>query len=135
MELHEIASALLAIILIDLVLAGDNAIVIALAASCTTPAFAQRAGDTPTNLDRIEITGSRGRIKLEFFSDAPLRLHDEAGVEEAAIVNPPHVQQPFIQSIVNDLNGLSPCPGDPASAMRATWAADEILKDFRNSGR
>ena len=85
--------------------------------------------------DRIEITGSRGRIELEFFSDAPLRLHDEAGVEEAAIVNPPHVQQPFIQSIVNDLNGLSPCPGDPASAMHATWAADEILKDFRNSGR
>ena len=38
-----------------------NAIVIALAASCTTPAFAQSAGDTPTNLDRIEITGSRIR--------------------------------------------------------------------------
>ena len=41
-----------------------NAIVIALAASCTTPAFAQSAGDTPTNLDRIEITGSRIRQAL-----------------------------------------------------------------------
>ena len=54
-----------------------NAIVIALAASCTTPAFAQEAGDTPTNLDRIEITGGldanarvvarwRGRLAVGF---------------------------------------------------------------------
>ena len=36
-----------------------NAIAIALVASCSAPAFAQSADDGTTNLDRIEITGSR----------------------------------------------------------------------------
>ena len=81
--------------------------------------------------DRVEISGSRGKIELEFFSDRPLRLTSDAGVEEVDIPNPPHVQQPFIQSIVDDLNGLAACPGDLVSAMRATWAADELLKAVR----
>lgn len=38
-----------------------NAIAIALVASCSAPAFAQTATDGTTNLDRIEITGSRIR--------------------------------------------------------------------------
>ena len=83
------------------------------------------------NADRVEIAGSHGRIELEFFSDKPLQLHCGAGIETADIPNPPHVQQPFIQSIVDDLNGLSCCPGNPLSAMNASRVADEILKDFR----
>ena len=85
--------------------------------------------------DWVEITGSQGRIELEFFSDRPVRLISAAGVEEFSEPNPAHVQQPFIQSIVDELNGLSVCPGDPVSAMRATWVADEILQDFRETRR
>ncbi len=81
--------------------------------------------------DRIEICGSKGRIEFEFFSDNPIRLNNEAGVREEHILQPQYVQQPFIQSIVNDLNGLAPCPGSVASAVRSTWAADEILKNYR----
>ncbi len=81
--------------------------------------------------DRVEIIGSRGRIEFEFFSDKPLKLITEAGVQEADIPNPQHVQQPFIQSIVDDLNGVSPCPGNVESAVRSTWVADEVLKNYR----
>ncbi len=81
--------------------------------------------------DRIEIVGSKGRIEFAFFSEKPLRLITADGVQEADIPNPEHVQQPFIQSIVDDLNGLAPCPGSLESAMRATWVADEVLKDYR----
>lgn len=81
--------------------------------------------------DQVEIIGSRGRIEMEFFSDRPLRLITDRGEQEADIPNPEHVQQPFIQSIVNDLNGVSACPGSVESAARASWVADEILKNYR----
>jgi len=81
--------------------------------------------------DYVEIVGSKGRIEFEFFSDAPLRLINASGLEEENIPNPPHVQQPFIQSIVDDLNGVAPCPGNVESAVRSTWVADEVLKNYR----
>ncbi len=81
--------------------------------------------------DHVEIIGSKGRIEMEFFSDKPLRLITADGVQEADIPNPQHVQQPFIQSIVDDLNGVAVCPGNVESAARASWVADEVLKNYR----
>ena len=81
--------------------------------------------------DFVEIVGSKGRISFEFFSDKPLTLISESGTQTADIPNPAHVQQPFIQSIVDDLNGVAPCPGNVESAVRSTWVADEVLKNYR----
>lgn len=81
--------------------------------------------------DHVEIVGSRGRIVFEFFSDKPLKLMTADGVTEADVPNPQHVQQPFIQSIVDDLNGEASCPGSLESAVHSTWVADEILKAYR----
>ena len=83
--------------------------------------------------DRVEIVGSRGRIEFEFFTDKPLRLVNEAGDQQFDIPNPPHVQQPFIQSIVDDLNGIAPCPGSVESAVRSTGVVDEVLKEYRRN--
>lgn len=83
--------------------------------------------------DRVEIVGARGRIEFEFFSDQPLKLINEDGMQEADIPNPRHVQQPFIQSIVDDLNGIAPCPGNVESAVNSTWVADQILKNYRQT--
>ena len=81
--------------------------------------------------DFVEIVGSKGRITFEFFTDKPLTLVNESGTQTADIPNPAHVQQPFIQSIVDDLNGVAPCPGNVESAVRSTWVADEVLKNYR----
>ncbi len=81
--------------------------------------------------DYVEIVGAAGRIVFEFFSDQPLKLITADGVMEADIPNPPHVQQPFIQSIVDDLNGVAKSPGDIESAVRSTWVADEVLNNYR----
>ncbi len=86
--------------------------------------------------DRIEIAGSAGRIEFEFFADSPLKLFRVGATgaleaQEIRIANPPHVQQPFIQSIVDDLNGLSPSPASVASALRSTEVADAILRTYR----
>ncbi len=81
--------------------------------------------------DRVEITGTHGRIEFEFFAESPLRLVTAAGVKETHIPNPTHVQQPFIQSIVDDLNGISWCPGDAQAAAQTSAVADRILDSFR----
>jgi len=83
------------------------------------------------NLDRVEIVGERGRIEFDFFAASPLHLTNAAGVQALAIANPPHVQQPFIQSIVDDLCGIAPCPGTPESAARSSRVADAILGEYR----
>ena len=85
--------------------------------------------------DRVEIIGTHGRIEFEFFSDQPLKLTRAHGsetlVEECQIANPQHVQQPFIQSIVDQLNGLAPCPGRVEAAVHSSWVADQILYTYR----
>ena len=81
--------------------------------------------------DAIHIVGAKGTIDFEFFSDKPIRMTNAEGEHWADIPNPPHVQQPFIQSMVDDLNGIAPCPGNVESAVRSSWVADEILKNYR----
>lgn len=81
--------------------------------------------------DEVQILGETGRIELEFFAATPLRLITAAGTHEEAIPDPAHVQQPFIQSIVDELTGHGTCPGDVASAARASWVADRILDGYR----
>jgi predicted dehydrogenase len=83
------------------------------------------------NRDRVTIIGAKGRIEMEIFTDSPLRLVTAERDEMLSIANPAHVQQPFIQSIVDELTGVGTCPGDPQSAARASWAADEILAGYR----
>ncbi|MBT3068869.1 Gfo/Idh/MocA family protein [Rhodoferax sp. U11-2br] len=83
------------------------------------------------NEDAIQIIGSKGTISFEFFSDKPLKLVNGDGEQLLEIPNPPHVQQPFIQSMVDDFNGVAPCPGSVDSAVRSTWVADQVLSNYR----
>ena len=83
------------------------------------------------NLDRVEIVGASGRIEFDFFAATPLSLTTAEGTRQVSIPNPPHVQQPFIQSIVDDLNGGPACPGTPESAARSSQVADRILREYR----
>ena len=83
------------------------------------------------NLDRVEIVGERGRIEFDFFGTTPLSLTTAGGTRQVSIANPPHVQQPLIQSIVDDLNGGPACPSTAESAARASVLVDEILREYR----
>lgn len=83
--------------------------------------------------DEVVIEGSTGRIRFAFFSDQPVYVHTKEGIRELHHANPVHVQQPFIQTIVEELNGVGKCPGDAASAARATRTVDQILAGYRQS--
>jgi len=77
--------------------------------------------------DQIEIVGDRGKISFACFAEAPLVLTTSQGNTEFDIPHPPHVQQPLIQSIVNDLNQIGHCPSTGQSGARTSWVMDQIL--------
>ena len=78
-------------------------------------------------LDRTEIVGSAGRIEYATFDGSPIVLTTAAGREEFAIDNPPHIQQPLIQTVVDALNGAGTCPSTGESGARTTWVMDQML--------
>ena len=84
--------------------------------------------------DKVEIFGSKGKLTFSGFTDEPVCLTTADGVTEFIIDHPPHIQQPLIQSIVDDLNGLGHCPSTGESGARTSWVMDQILAAYREGG-
>jgi predicted dehydrogenase len=82
--------------------------------------------------DETSIVGTKGELKFSTFDSAPLTLTTTAGTTTIAIANPPHVHQPLIQSIVDELNGVGLCPSTGVSGARATWFTDQLLRDYKS---
>lgn len=80
------------------------------------------------HVDVIEIVGDKGTITLSTFLHPPIRLITGNEVQEFHIDHPQHIQQPHIQSIVDELNGAGKCPGDGISAARTSKIMDMIVK-------
>jgi 1,5-anhydro-D-fructose reductase (1,5-anhydro-D-mannitol-forming) len=81
--------------------------------------------------DRVEIIGSRGRLTFATFDDEPLVLETAAGREELRIPHPPHVQQPLIQTVVDELLGRGRCPSTGTSGARTSGVMDALLASYR----
>lgn len=84
------------------------------------------------DVDCTEIVGDRGRIRFASFAEEPVCLVTAAGEQRFAIEHPPHVQQPLIQSIVDELNGVGRCPSTGESGARTTWVMDQMLRGWRS---
>jgi predicted dehydrogenase len=88
--------------------------------------FASHAGE-----DLIEIIGTEGRISLSTFGDDPVVLTSSAGDEQFPLPNPPHIQQPLIQTIVEELLGRGgQCPSTGVSAARTARVMDTVLSAY-----
>ncbi len=81
--------------------------------------------------DRIEIIGSSGKLVFSTFDARPVTLITAAGRTEFEIDYPAHVQQPLIQTVVDELNGGAVCPSPGQSAARTSWVLDQILKGYQ----
>jgi predicted dehydrogenase len=87
------------------------------------------------DVDRTEIVGTRGRILYATFSDAPVILETDAGIESIELPFPAHVQQPLIQTIVDELlTGIPACPSTAESAARTTRVIDTLLATHYTAG-
>lgn len=81
--------------------------------------------------DLIIIEGKKGRVSLSTFGNEPVRLERASGgTEESNLPNPPHIQQPLIQSIVNELLGDGRCPSCGESAARTSRLMDQALDSY-----
>lgn len=47
---------------------------------------------------------------------------------EIAIPDPPHVQQPLIQQVVDELTGVGKCSSTGETAARTSWVMDRMLE-------
>ena len=82
------------------------------------------------NCDLNEIIGSKGKLSFSTFGSDPVVLTTERGPVEFPCENPLHIQQPLIQTIVNELIGTGICPSHGDSAARTSWVMDQLIKDY-----
>ena len=80
--------------------------------------------------DQLEIDGTEGRLACSVFGNEPLRIETAAGVQALDRPNPPHVQQPLIQTVVDDLLGRGTCPSTGESARRTSRVMDQVLAAY-----
>jgi predicted dehydrogenase len=79
------------------------------------------------HLDRTEIIGSKGKIRYSNFGQGPIILKKDGAIKEFFIDHPRHIQQPLIQSIVEELTGQGRCPSTGKTAVQTQKVMDEIL--------
>jgi predicted dehydrogenase len=99
-----------------------------------------RAGNVPgtaqwnfaafSKRDLIRFTGTEGRLELSCFGTDPPRVETETGVEEFALTNPEHIEQPLIQSVVNDILGREEAPSTGETAVRSSEVIDKVLSGY-----
>ncbi len=82
-------------------------------------------------IDRTEIVGNKGRITYTTFDDSPILLTTDEGTSKFPIPYPQHIQQPLIQTVVDDLNGLGHCPSTGETSARTNWVMDQMLAGYR----
>ena len=79
--------------------------------------------------DVMTFTGSAGTLTTPVFTDGDVVVSAPGG-ETIAVRNPPHVHQPLIQTIVDELRGIGRCESTGESAARTSWVMDRCLESF-----
>lgn len=77
--------------------------------------------------DSMTLTGSDGVLETPIFSDTDVILTRGSERQVHPVRYPPHVHQPLIQTIVDELAGKGRCPSTGESGARASWVLDRCL--------
>lgn len=87
------------------------------------------------HLDRNEIIGTEGKLVFSTFADEPICLLRADGKQTWTIGHPPHIQQPLIQLITDELLGKPGIsnPSTGRSAMRTTRVMDAMIRGYYTS--
>jgi predicted dehydrogenase len=80
-----------------------------------------------SELDRIEIIGEKGKISFSTFDAEPIILESEIETQHFQIENPIHIQQPLIQTVVDELLGIGTCPSTGRAASLTNRVMDQML--------
>lgn len=83
------------------------------------------------SVDELELRGTDGRISLSVFGNGPVRLENRDGEQHLELPNPEHIQQPLVQTIVDQLTGEGGrCPSTGLTALRTSAVIDQVLGDY-----
>ncbi len=77
--------------------------------------------------DTIRIVGTKGELNFNTFAFEPIRLRSINHIEDFVSESPEHIQQPLIQTIVNELRGEGTCPSTGISGARTSKVMDMII--------
>ncbi len=80
--------------------------------------------------DNVEIRGTLGTISFPVFAERPIQCDVDGRTQSLTIPHPEHVQQPLIQSIVDELLGRGHSVSTVESALRTTQLMDDVLSDY-----
>ena len=80
--------------------------------------------------DRITFTGSEGELQTPVFTDGDIVINRSGNPDVEVFRNPPHVHQPLIQTIVDQLAGRGRCESTGESGTRTGWVINECLKEY-----
>lgn len=85
------------------------------------------AADTSSEKETISILGSKGHLVFNTFgSPLQIRITTSGGSELVETEHPDHIQQPLIQTIVDELRGIGTCPSTGVSGARTTKVMKKI---------
>jgi predicted dehydrogenase len=77
-------------------------------------------------IDQSQIIGSKGKILFSFFESSMIRVETADGIQEYDVPYPPHVQQPLLETIVQELREEGKCPSTGETGARANLIMDWI---------
>ncbi len=81
------------------------------------------------NKEINEIVGTEGKLTFSTFGHEPVLLTTEHSTRQYPFDAPKHIQQPLIQTIVNDLLGRGHCESTGSTAIRTSKVMDEITRN------
>ena len=84
--------------------------------------------------DTMTFTGTEGVLETPIFSDTDVIVTRGSERQVHAVRYPPHVHQPLIQTIVDELAGSGRCPSTGESGARASWVLDRCLAGGSSAG-
>jgi len=80
-----------------------------------------------SEVELTKIYGSKGQLSFTFFCDFRIELEiDGKSKEIFTFERPKHIQQPFIQTIVDELMGIGHCDSTGISGARTNWVMQQI---------
>lgn len=86
--------------------------------------------NAPAKSDTITFIGSDGELTTPVFSDTAVVVTRGSAQIVEEVRNPPHVHQPLIQTIVNELGGNGRCESTGESAARTSWVMDQCVAHY-----
>src|SRR6185436_17635989 len=80
--------------------------------------------------DVMTFLGTAGELTTPIFSDTDVVVRCGSERHAYDVRNPPHVHQPLIQTVVDELNGKGRCPSTGESGARTSWVMDRCVEGY-----